>query len=122
LDLSGFFRFLHGWISLLKRLDTTGFSPTIRINWNYLDYTDFFISKFTLSKDSIPPVSSSEIRINWNYLDYTDFFISKFTLSKDWIPLFHPLTLELIGIIWIMLIPLSVNSRFQKIGFPRFFV
>jgi hypothetical protein len=80
LDLSGFFRFLHGWIFLLKRLDTTGFSPAIRINWNYVDYAYSFMGKFTLSKNSIP--------------------------------VFLHLTLELIGIIWIVLIPLSVNSPF----------
>jgi hypothetical protein len=79
-----------------------------------LDYAYSFIGKFTLLKKFDTLVSSPDIRFNWIYLDYAYSFIGKFTLSKNSILRFLLLTLDLIGFIWIMLIPVSVNSPFSK--------
>jgi hypothetical protein len=56
--------------------------------------------------------SSSDIGNNWIYMDFSGFFLDSFPFSKDLIPQFPPLTLDLIGFIWIMLISLSVSSPF----------
>jgi len=65
-------------------------------------------------------VSSSDIGFNRIYLDFAYSFIGKFTLSKDSISQFPPLTLDLIGFIWIMFIPLSVKFTLSKDSISQF--
>jgi len=95
-------------------------SPDIRFNWIYLDFAYSCIGKFTLLKKLDTTVSSSDIGFNRIYLDFAYSFIGKFTLSKDSISQFPPLTLDLIGFIWIFQCSLSGDFYALNCGHPVF--
>jgi hypothetical protein len=45
--------YVHRWIDLFKRFDTSGSSSDIENNWIYLDFPGLFIDGLTYSKDLV---------------------------------------------------------------------
>ena len=89
MDFSGFFSSHHWKIRYSKHFDTTSPLSDIEYNWDFLDFTGFFIGCFLNRKDKITSPSSSVIGYNWIFLDFSHQMSGDLSAinNGDWGPL-----------------------------------